>query len=133
VIVSVLIHFDDKGPVFFLQQRATRDGKIFKVIKFRTMKVHSRNRSAVEGDERITKIGHVLRKYRIDELPQIFNIFYCCVLLHFFFTAFFLPVLVLLTVVSATSKGCQFPPIIFDLKSITAPDFVLRYFIMLRL
>ena len=75
VVVAVLIHLDDRGPIFFLQQRATRDGKIFKVIKFRTMKVHSRNRSAEEGDARITKIGHVLRKYRIDELPQIFNIF----------------------------------------------------------
>jgi lipopolysaccharide/colanic/teichoic acid biosynthesis glycosyltransferase len=76
VVVAVLIHFDDRGPVFFLQQRATRDGEIFKVIKFRTMKVHSQNASATEGDARITKIGHVLRKYRIDELPQIFNIFF---------------------------------------------------------
>lgn len=76
VVVAVLIRMDDGGPIFFLQQRATRDGRIFKVIKFRTMKVHSKNKSAVENDNRITKIGHVLRKYRIDELPQIFNIFF---------------------------------------------------------
>lgn len=75
VVVSVLIHMDDKGPIFFMQQRATRDGRIFKVIKFRTMKVNSGNRSATVNDDRITKIGHKLRKYRIDELPQIFNIF----------------------------------------------------------
>ena len=75
VIVAVLIRMDDGGPIFFLQNRATRDGKVFKVIKFRTMKVHSKNKSAVENDNRITKIGHKLRKYRIDELPQIFNIF----------------------------------------------------------
>lgn len=75
IVVAVLIRMDDGGPIFFLQQRATRDGKIFKVIKFRTMKVHSQNKSAVENDDRITKIGHKLRKYRIDELPQIFNIF----------------------------------------------------------
>jgi len=74
VVVAVLIHFDDKGPVFFLQQRATRNGKVFKVIKFRTMKVHSKNKSATENDDRITRVGHRLRKYRIDELPQLFNI-----------------------------------------------------------
>lgn len=75
VVVAVLIHMDDKGPIFFLQQRATRDGRIFKVIKFRTMKVNSKNKSATVNDDRITRIGHKLRKYRIDELPQIFNIF----------------------------------------------------------
>ena len=75
VVVAVLIHMDDKGPIFFMQQRATRDGRIFKVIKFRTMKVNAGNKSATVDDDRITKIGHKLRKYRIDELPQIFNIF----------------------------------------------------------
>lgn len=74
VLVAVLIRMDDGGPIFFRQNRATRGGKIFKVIKFRTMKVHSKNISAVENDLRITRIGHKLRKYRIDELPQLFNI-----------------------------------------------------------
>lgn len=76
VIVAVLIRMDDGGPVFFLQERATRDGKVFNVIKFRTMKQNVENKSAVEDDDRITKIGHKLRRYRIDELPQIFNIFF---------------------------------------------------------
>ncbi len=74
-VIAVLIKLDDGGKVFFLQQRATRDGKIFRVVKFRTMKENVENVSAKEGDDRITKIGHVLRKYRLDELPQIFNIF----------------------------------------------------------
>ena len=76
VFVAVLIRMDDGGPIFFLQQRATRNGKIFRVIKFRTMKAHSKNKSATVDDDRITKIGHKLRKYRIDELPQLFNIFF---------------------------------------------------------
>lgn len=75
IVVAVLIRRDDGGPIFFMQKRATRNGRVFKVIKFRTMKVHSENRSATVDDDRITKIGRVLRKYRIDELPQIFNIF----------------------------------------------------------
>lgn len=75
LVVAVLIKVNDGGKVFFLQQRATRDGKVFKVVKFRTMKENVENVSAKEGDDRITKIGHVLRKYRLDELPQIFNIF----------------------------------------------------------
>ncbi len=75
IVVPILIRMDDGGPIFFLQKRATRDGRVFKVIKFRTMKVNAKNKSATENDDRITKIGHTLRKYRLDELPQIFNIF----------------------------------------------------------
>ena len=75
IVVAILIRRDDGGPIFFMQKRATRNGKVFKVIKFRTMKVHSEHKSATVNDDRITKIGRVLRKYRIDELPQIFNIF----------------------------------------------------------
>ncbi len=75
IVVAILIRRDDGGPIFFMQKRATRNGKVFKVIKFRTMRVHSENKSATVNDDRITKIGRVLRKYRIDELPQIFNIF----------------------------------------------------------
>lgn len=75
IVVPILIRMDDGGPIFFLQKRATRDGRVFKVIKFRTMKVNAKNKSATENDDRITKIGRTLRKYRLDELPQIFNIF----------------------------------------------------------
>lgn len=75
LIIALLIKMDDGGKIFFLQQRATRDGKIFKVVKFRTMKENVENVSATEGDDRITHIGHILRKYRLDELPQLINIF----------------------------------------------------------
>ena len=75
LIASIAIKLDDGGPVFFKQQRATRDGKVFKVYKFRTMKQNVENRSATADDDRITKAGHLLRKTRMDELPQFLNIF----------------------------------------------------------
>lgn len=72
IIISILIF--DKGPIFFTQNRKTINGTIFKVIKFRTMKVGSENYSATESDKRITPIGRILRKVRMDELPQFINI-----------------------------------------------------------
>lgn len=74
LVCSILIKLDDGGKIFFIQKRATRGGRVFKVVKFRTMKENCKNVSATEDDERITKIGHVLRKYRLDELPQLINI-----------------------------------------------------------
>ncbi len=73
--VALLIKAEDGGKIFFRQTRATKGGKLFNVYKFRTMKeTDSINRSASSDDERITKIGRYLRKFRIDELPQFFNI-----------------------------------------------------------
>ncbi|HPF88148.1 MAG TPA: exopolysaccharide biosynthesis polyprenyl glycosylphosphotransferase [Candidatus Limiplasma sp.] len=75
---AISIKLTSKGPVFFRQERATINGKIFRIIKFRTMydqNSQSVEESAFENDERITKSGRVLRKYRIDELPQLFNVF----------------------------------------------------------
>jgi len=74
LITAILIKLDDHGRIFFLQERYTKDGKIFKVIKFRTMKENVENYSATEDDDRITKIGAFLRKTRIDELPQLINV-----------------------------------------------------------
>lgn len=74
IIVAIAIKLGDGGPVFFYQQRATRGGRIFKVVKFRSMKVNCGNVSVSEGDDRITPVGKVIRKYRLDELPQLFNI-----------------------------------------------------------
>lgn len=76
LICAILIKIDDGGKIFFIQKRATRGGRVFKVIKFRTMKENCGNVSASEDDDRITKIGHVLRKYRLDELPQLVNILF---------------------------------------------------------
>ncbi|MBR5246825.1 MAG: sugar transferase [Clostridia bacterium] len=72
---ALLIKLDDGGKIFFRQRRATKNGKLFDVYKFRTMKeAGSINQSAKTDDDRITKVGKYLRKFRIDELPQLINI-----------------------------------------------------------
>lgn len=76
-IISLLIAADSKGGVLFCQERVTQYGRRFKIFKFRTMvkgadKIGSQ--VTVDNDMRITKVGGVLRKYRLDELPQLFNI-----------------------------------------------------------
>lgn len=77
-IVALLIKLDSKGPVFFLQERIGKDGKIFKMIKFRTMVQGAANMGAgleiVKNDSRVTKVGKFLRRLRIDEYPQLFQI-----------------------------------------------------------
>ncbi len=75
IISAIAIKLGDGGPVFFKQKRATRGGRVFNVYKFRTMKVNVDNRSATADDDRITKVGKILRKMRLDELPQFLNIF----------------------------------------------------------
>lgn len=76
VFCSILIKLNDGGKIFFLQERATRDHKIFKVIKFRTMHENVENFSSTgSDDQRITRIGKILRKTRFDEVPQFINIF----------------------------------------------------------
>lgn len=78
LVEALLIKAYDKGPVFFKQQRATLNGKLFNVLKFRTMIVDADKlegyRPATDKDERITPVGKILRKLRIDELPQLLNI-----------------------------------------------------------
>ncbi len=74
LIAAIAIKMEDHGPIIFSQNRATRDGKIFKVYKFRSMREDVDNYSSVENDDRITKTGRVLRKFRIDEIPQFFNV-----------------------------------------------------------
>ena len=76
-IIAILIKLDSKGPVFFLQNRAGRNNEIFKIIKFRSMKVVDKDADFVQvskDDDRITKLGKFLRKSSLDELPQFFNV-----------------------------------------------------------
>ena len=78
IIVAIAIKCDSKGPVFFVQERLTKDGRRFKMYKFRTMVVNAESMGAglfnYENDPRITKIGRFLRDSSIDELPQVWNV-----------------------------------------------------------
>ena len=74
LIAAIAIKHEDGGRVFFTQERATVGGRIFRIYKFRTMKENTANVSVTKDDDRITSSGRWLRKYRIDELPQLINI-----------------------------------------------------------
>ena len=78
IFISLLIIKDSKGGVFYRQERVTQYGRKFKIFKFRTMVVNADkigSQVTVQNDCRITKVGRTLRKYRVDELPQLINIF----------------------------------------------------------
>ncbi len=79
VIIGILIKIDSSGPLFFRQERAGKDGEIFNIWKFRTMRPGAEIETgpvwAAEDDPRITRIGHFLRKSHLDELPQLINVF----------------------------------------------------------
>ncbi|MAX66811.1 MAG: glycosyl transferase [Halobacteriovoraceae bacterium] len=77
MVISALIKLGSKGPIFFKQVRVGKDGKEFKIFKFRTMITDAETKGlqlTVGKDPRITSIGHILRKYKLDELPQLINI-----------------------------------------------------------
>ena len=74
--ISLVIMIDANGPVLFSQRRVGKDGKLFTLVKFRTMMAnHNINNTVTsEGDDRITKVGLFLRKYKLDELPELWNV-----------------------------------------------------------
>ncbi len=78
LLVALAIKLDDGGPVFYKQKRATLDGRVFEILKFRSMIVDAEKPGqsipATDRDPRITKVGHIIRATRVDELPQILNI-----------------------------------------------------------
>lgn len=77
VLIALWIKRDSRGPVFFRQARVGRYGREFRIFKFRTMIVDADQRGAqltVGADQRITRSGHFLRRYKFDELPQFINV-----------------------------------------------------------
>jgi putative colanic acid biosynthesis UDP-glucose lipid carrier transferase len=77
LIISILIKLDSRGPIFFKQKRYGLDGKAINVWKFRSMTVADNGsvvKQATKGDARITKLGAILRKTSLDELPQFINV-----------------------------------------------------------
>lgn len=81
LILAPFIYFADKGPIFYNAKRRGRNGKIYKMYKFRSMKVDSPDLRNADGstynsekDTRVTKIGRIMRKTSLDELPQLLNI-----------------------------------------------------------
>lgn len=78
-VLAFLIKVDSPGPVFYRQERITQYGKVFRIHKFRTMVVNADRigtQVTVKDDERITKIGRVIRKYRLDEVSQLIDVFF---------------------------------------------------------
>lgn len=78
IIIAILIALDSKGGIFFCQERITQYGRKFRILKFRTMVSDAEKRGSlvtIGNDNRITAIGQILRRYRLDELPQLVNIF----------------------------------------------------------
>ena len=76
IIISLIILFTSKGPIFFIQDRLGFKGKVFKIIKFRTMidKKRETHNEIYQNDNELTSVGILLRKFKIDELPQLFNV-----------------------------------------------------------
>jgi len=77
LIIAILIVIDSKGDIFYLQQRVGKENKDFNIFKFRTMRPNSDKQGLLTvgaKDRRITRIGMFLRKYKIDELPQLINV-----------------------------------------------------------
>ena len=76
LLLSIFIKISSRGPVFFIQKRVSQDGKIFKMIKFRTMYIYQTSDStiSIKGDDRVTRLGRFLRKYKLDEFPELINV-----------------------------------------------------------
>ncbi len=78
LIIAIAIKCDSKGPVLFAQERRTKNGRIFKMLKFRSMVVNAESMGAgpfnYENDPRVTKVGRFLRNSSLDELPQLWNV-----------------------------------------------------------
>lgn len=77
LLIAIIIKLDSKGPIFFIQGRVGKNNKDFNIFKFRTMRIQSDKKGLLtlgNDDSRITKMGYFLRRYKIDEFPQLINI-----------------------------------------------------------
>ena len=78
IFVPLAVWLEDRGPVFYAQERVGRGGKLFRVLKFRTMIQNAESLTgqvlAAEDDPRLTRVGKILRKFHLDEMPQVINI-----------------------------------------------------------
>jgi lipopolysaccharide/colanic/teichoic acid biosynthesis glycosyltransferase len=75
LVIALLIRVKMPGPIFFRQHRVGKDARLFRMVKFRTMKVnHGGSTISVKGESRITPLGATMRKYKLDELPEFWNI-----------------------------------------------------------
>lgn len=77
IILAIAIKIDSKGPVFYRQERITTYGKVFRIFKFRTMVQDADKKGSLvtqKADNRITKVGKIIRKIRLDEIPQLINV-----------------------------------------------------------
>lgn len=78
IIIAIAIKIDSKGRIIYKQERIGKDGKIFKIYKFRTMYENAESKTGPilekENDERVTRVGKTLRRTKLDEIPQFFNV-----------------------------------------------------------
>ena len=78
LLTALAVKLDSRGPIFYVQERVGKNGRIFKIFKFRSMKVEAEAKSgpvwAEEDDPRVTRVGRIIRKLRFDELPQFINV-----------------------------------------------------------
>src|SRR5262249_42116815 len=77
ILTAVAVKLDSAGPVFYTQERVGKNGRTFKIIKFRSMRTDAEKNGAVwavAADPRVTRVGRVIRKLRLDELPQFINV-----------------------------------------------------------
>lgn len=76
-LIAVIVKISSKGPIFYRGLRTGKNGKPFRIFKFRSMVEDAENRGGTttgKSDPRVTKVGHILRRYKLDELPQLFNV-----------------------------------------------------------